>query len=1367
MRRACPSVDDYQQLSLGLLPESVAAELEQHLLECPSCIETVRRVATDPRLVAALHAQAEPTPLAERKQIDTLIGRMLAHDFSAHEATSTKNGPAVLTPPDVTQELYGSLAPAQQADEIGRLGPYRVLKVLGIGGMGVVFLAEDPQLRRLVALKTMRLSLAANPEARQRFLREAQAAAALSHDHIVTIHQVGQDRDVPYLAMQLLQGETLEDRLNRRGKLPIAEVLRVGREIAEGLGAAHECGLVHRDIKPGNIWLEAERDRVKILDFGLAKSGDALEIARAKASSPEADTPLVSLSPVLTHTGTLLGTPAYMAPEQALGLSVDQRSDLFSLGCVLYRMCTGVVPFKGRDINETLRALTKDNPRPPRQLNPAVPPTLSALVMKLLAKRREDRPAAARAVVEVLAAIRFGSATDGALVRRRRLRIALAAGLALFAVGLASYLFRGRHATPDERTEERVPADSSVETAPPGLFAAAVHYPAGLYPCDVAAGDFNGDGKLDLDVANMQSHTVSVLLGNGDGTFQKAIVSPVGKWFASAVTAADVNGDGKLDLVVVDRGSHQVSVLLGKGDGTFQTPRQYDVGRSPGAVAVADINGDGKLDLVVPNVGSQDVSVLLGKGDGTFQPAVSVPVGKDCYFVAVSDFNRDGKLDLVVAHGPSDTVSVLFGNGDGSFQQPVSYPLGVRMMARALAVADLNGDGQPDLAVVNSGGTAVVLLGKADGTFHPAAHYPAHPPPASLVPEPYFLVIGDFNGDGKLDLALCNYQSAEVCLLLGKGDGTFQAGQWYPVGSSPGSLAAGDFNGDGALDLAVTSYNGNKVSVLLNRSSAAARSIFGPAVHYPAGTFPRALAVADFNHDGRPDLAVVNGTADTVSVLLGGPDATVATAVPYATGKDPVHLAIGDLNRDGQLDVVAANRASHTVSVLLGHRGGTLRNAVSFPTGKGPVCVALADFNRDGRLDLVTADSEANIVSVHLGNGDGTFRKPVAYAAGERPSFVAVGDFNGDGKLDLAVSNRLHLGTVQVLLGNGDGTFRAAVPYNTGSFSVAVAVGDFNGDGKLDLAVANYNSSDVNVLLGNGDGTFQAAANYGAGQGPFAIAAVDVNGDGKLDLAVANSHDNSVSILLGDGRGGFAKAEAYHVGSSPLGVAAGHFHGRARPDLVVANAHSNAVTVLRNRPAAPHCRIAADHLTLAGRPLRIRVWTEDAAHQPDPAFAGKFRFSSSDSQAQLPGDYKLVAADLGSRTFDVTLPTPGVQTITVRDTLGRLIADTVTVRVIGPADMHLRVSAPESVATGTPLSIEATVVDPFNKNVPGYTGTVRFTCTDAAATLPKDYTFNDREGGEHRFKNGVTLRTAGKQTITVTDTVQGTIVAKVTVNVVP
>ncbi len=289
---------------------------------------------------------------------------------------------------EATENLTECLAPPQAQGEIGRLGPFRVIRVLGAGGMGAVYQAIDPALGRSVALKVLRSRLAGVGVARERFLREARAAAALEHDHVVAIYQVGEDKGIPYLAMPLLHGQSLSDRLHNGPQLAVAEILRIGREVATGLAAAHDRGLVHRDIKPANIWLEEGSGRVKILDFGLARSVAAGPAGR------------------LTQDGTILGTPAYMAPEQTRGDGrVDYRSDLFSLGSVLYRMATGKPPFSATNAAAMLVALVRENPAPPNQINLEIPPELSALILKLLAKDPDERFPSAQAVIDTIRAI--------------------------------------------------------------------------------------------------------------------------------------------------------------------------------------------------------------------------------------------------------------------------------------------------------------------------------------------------------------------------------------------------------------------------------------------------------------------------------------------------------------------------------------------------------------------------------------------------------------------------------------------------------------------------------------------------------------------------------------------------------------------------------------------------------------------------------------------------------------------------------------------------------------------------------------------------------------------------------------------------
>jgi hypothetical protein len=284
---------------------------------------------------------------------------------------------------DTSWETVVQAAPGEPLPK--QVSGYRVLGLLGEGGMGRVLHAVDPGLGREVAVKVMRADLARDEAARRRFLREARAVAALQHDHVVAVHQVGEDQGVPFFVMPLLAGESLEARLRREGHLPVTEVLRVGREAAEGLAAAHERGLVHRDVKPANLWLEAPTGRVKVLDFGLAREQTA--------------------SDAVTLSGAVLGTPGYLSPEQLDGGPIDARADLFSLGCVLYRAATGRPPFQGETLTALLRAVAEHQPPPPHQVRVELPRGLSELILRMLEKSPPGRPAGARELIDALAAL--------------------------------------------------------------------------------------------------------------------------------------------------------------------------------------------------------------------------------------------------------------------------------------------------------------------------------------------------------------------------------------------------------------------------------------------------------------------------------------------------------------------------------------------------------------------------------------------------------------------------------------------------------------------------------------------------------------------------------------------------------------------------------------------------------------------------------------------------------------------------------------------------------------------------------------------------------------------------------------------------
>jgi hypothetical protein len=545
-----------------------------------------------------------------------------------------------------------------------------------------------------------------------------------------------------------------------------------------------------------------------------------------------------------------------------------------------------------------------------------------------------------------------------------------------------------------------------------GRFQAAVSYSSGGQGAEsVAVADVNGDGKLDLLVAvlfpnnggNPEHSGVGVLLGNGDGIFQAAVVYDSGGYDPQSVAVADVNGDGKPDLLVANCAGSSAdcsegrngaaSVLLGNGDGTFQAAvTSASGGYDSTSVAVADINGDGKPDLVAVNAyacsGTSSgcskgaVGVLLGNGNGTFRGAVIYGSGGNIAFsVAVGDVNGDGKLDLLTAVRCSDTgdcansaVGVLLGNGDGTFLTAITYGSG-GYDARSVAVADVNGDGKPDLVVANEcasesncNGTVGVLLGNGDGTFQTAIAHGSGGYYANSV------VVADVNGDGKPDLVVANLCADPTCtraiigVLLGNGDGTFQAAVTYGSG----------------------------------------------------GYYADSLAVTDVNGDGKPDLLVANqcaidsncGSSGALGLLLGNGDGTFQAAVTYGPGGQfPYSLAVGDVNRDGKPDLVVANQcdnsgtcANGSLGVLLGNGDGTFQAASSTTIpAYGFGAIALGDYNGDGNLDVASGGAV-----LLLGNGDGSFQSFTALGAGGFG--IAVGDFNRDGKPDLAV------GGVTVLL---------------------------------------------------------------------------------------------------------------------------------------------------------------------------------------------------------------------------------------------------------------------------------------------------------------------------------------------------------------
>jgi len=573
---------------------------------------------------------------------------------------------------------------------------------------------------------------------------------------------------------------------------------------------------------------------------------------------------------------------------------------------------------------------------------------------------------------------------------------------------------------------------------------------------NIIAEDFNGDGLLDLAVTNAgdpgsNSGNAVILLGKGDGRFAAPAAINAGLNPLSLV-AADFNGDGKLDLAVANQasagaqagyGPGAISVLLGNGDGTFTAPVTYATGENssgfPDSIIGADFNGDGLTDMAVANRNDNSVSTLLNSGGGKFGQAVvtSLPVGVE--YLAFGDFNHDGKMDLLASSNYSSALAMLLGKGDGTFQAPaltagpnnpasigllpISDGTTVAVTADSLtgnawftvispqgvvsgpplnfvggsptgvAMADLNGDGQPDAVITGASSDVVVMLSQAGGFASPVGYSLPNSP------SPQAVAVGDLNGDGKLDVVTANADGS-VSALLGNGDGTLRQATSTNAPLNPTALALADFNGDGKLDMAVALYGTNSlgstdggVGVLRGNGDGTFQT---PVILSANGLHGAAVVAHDLNGDGIPDIAAVMvgapGTPATLAIFYGQPGGAFQAVRTFAlktmAGSES-SIVVGDFNGDGKQDIAAYSNYGTQIDVMLGDGTGAFKEAPNPPITNvsNNARLALGDINGDGKPDLVTTDSFL------LGNGDGTFQPEQQYLASPSATSVATAKF--------------------------------------------------------------------------------------------------------------------------------------------------------------------------------------------------------------------------------------------------------------------------------------------------------------------------------------------------------------------------------------
>jgi len=618
---------------------------------------------------------------------------------------------------------------------------------------------------------------------------------------------------------------------------------------------------------------------------------------------------------------------------------------------------------------------------------------------------------------------------------------------------------------------------------------------------------------------------------NFKGDFQSELRFDGGQG-AVAVAIGDVNGDGRADLVVADYTGNSVSVLLGNGDGTFSGPTSYAAGNYPYAVALADVNGDGHPDIVCANLNLNHltlggvVSVLLGKGDGTFAPAVNYVAGNNLSSVVLADFNADGHIDIATADVASGNVAILLNNGDGTFQSAVQYAAGPNPFS--LGTVDFNGDGHADLAVTNlcdvsqdnfnCGSfqtTVTVLLGHGDGTFGPPAAYKAGS-------APFNLIVQDFNSDGKSDIAVSNFRAApsNIAILLGNGDGTFQPPVNYPAGSYSTGIATSDFNNDGTLDLIGASSNG--FMELLGVGT----GMFDAGVAYFAQLSLGNIAVGDLNGDGRPDVVVMDQTSVGVFLNANGTNRQ-ATSIAAASSQNPVQALAGP-----------------TITASVTPSASTLEGSVTFYVdgqaviSGGNLSPPLGQLNSSGQatccLNYIAAGTHA-IVAIY--SGDTTTAGSTSNTLTQTITAIPTGTvLSSTPNPSLSGQTVTFTATVSgmAVTGPSDGS----VTFLDGSNALGTVPVVFTGHGNNSSATLNVSNLTV------GTHSITAAYENSAYFAPSVSAALQQGVNGNLNLGIASGAQSSAKVSAGQtaqyslaiGGAGFSGLTSLSCTGAPTGA---------------------------------------------------------------------------------------------------------------------------------------------------------------------------------------------------------------------------------------
>jgi hypothetical protein len=702
-------------------------------------------------------------------------------------------------------------------------------------------------------------------------------------------------------------------------------------------------------------------------------------------------------------------------------------------------------------------------------------------------------------------------------------------------------------------------------------------YQLGGRPAHVNGADFNNDGNQDILAADLDTHSLYLLLGTGDlrfGSLKRYQTGDLPLW----TTINDFNNDGYLDTAISNEGANTITVYQNSGDSkaTLTNRKDYKIGDIPRSITSGDFDGDGWLDLA--SVSSNDDKLWINfnqkSSQISFDDAVNYTVDRSPVGLTSGDINMDGHQDIIVIHVGAriivgqkqytDSVSVFLNNGTGEFLDRVDYIVGKKVTG--VVIDDFNSDGWPDIATSNYAGYEISILlnrAKGNGYMNNAVNYSLNDNSSSGIN----LRSGDIDGDGDIDIVSVCPSLNHLEIIRNNGDGTFQAYEESIAGHSPNDIYLNDFDNDGDLDVATGNLFDGSVSIHPNNGD----GVFTTFDFYYVGGWPRGIDQGDIDNDGDIDIITANYLGGSLSIRYNNGNGKFPVRYDRHIAVEPFAVIVEDIDKDSFLDLASADEGLFELVFIFNDGDGNFkkREKVSHALGGYPYFILYHDFNNDGLEDLITSNNLQQSISIlwNIGNQSGDKFSPfVNYSfANQHPFGIEYGDMDGDGDDDLLCTNHGFESAMEdfisIIWNNGNSSFGSFTNYKVGANPIDLQAADLDSDGDLDLAVANKDDNSTTLLFNDNNESLGNRIDYPAGGEPMSIEVVDFNYDGHLDIIVANHENDSFSIMYNKGDGTFTHHIEYPNGPQPTYMSITDFNGDGNLDIAASNKLTSSISV--------------------------------------------------------------------------------------------------------------------------------------------------------------------------------------------------------------